>query len=74
HSRQMAESQQTTLLLVANQQIAIIAPAVEGGYAKPEHAQLLAVWQRYRYELTQVPEKTGWPDAPQWPAEPDKVI
>ncbi|WP_270687242.1 tail fiber assembly protein [Aeromonas sp. D3] len=74
HSRQMAESQQTTLLLVANQQIAIIAPAVEGGYAKPEHAQLLAAWQRYRYELTQVPEQTGWPDAPQWPTEPDKVI
>lgn len=59
---------------IANQQIAIIAPAVDGGYAKPEHAQLLADWQRYRYELTQVPEQTGWPETPQWPAEPDKII
>lgn len=58
----------------ANQQIAILTPAVEGGYAKPEHTQLLADWQRYRYELTRVPEQAGWPESPQWPAESDKVI
>lgn len=58
----------------ATQQIAIIKPAVDGGYAKPEHAQLLADWQRYRYELTLVPEKDGWPESPLWPTEPDKVI
>lgn len=58
----------------ANQQIAIIKPAVDGGYAKPEHTKLLADWLRYRYELTAVPELTGWPEKPQWPAEPDKVI
>lgn len=59
---------------VANQQIAILKPAVDGGYAKPEHTQLLADWQRCRYELTQVPEQAGWPESPQWPTEPDKVI
>lgn len=59
---------------IANQQIAILKPAVDGGYAKPEHTQLLADWQRYRYELTLVPEQTGWPESPQWPTEPDKII
>ena len=59
---------------IATQQIAIIKPAVDGGYAKPEHTQLLADWQRYRYELTLVPEQPGWPESPQWPTEPDKVI
>ncbi|NJI18890.1 tail fiber assembly protein [Aeromonas veronii] len=59
---------------IATQQIATIKPAVDGGYAKPEHTQLLADWQRYRYELTLVPEQPGWPESPQWPTEPDKVI
>ncbi|MFQ2050947.1 tail fiber assembly protein [Aeromonas veronii] len=61
-------------LASANQQIAIIKPAVDGGYAKPEHTQLLADWQRYRYELTLVQEHDGWPESPQWPTEPDRVI
>jgi len=69
-----AEAEQTKRFNLANQQIAIIKPAVDGGYAKPEHTQLLADWQRCRYELTQVTEQPGWPEAPQWPAEPDKVI
>ncbi|MFM5785889.1 tail fiber assembly protein [Aeromonas veronii] len=64
----------TTRRAVADLQISIIQPAVEGGYAKPAHTQLLAEWQRYRYELTLVPEQPGWPEKPQWPAEPDKVI
>ena len=61
-------------LAVANQQISILKPAVDGGYAKPEHTSLLADWQRCRYELTLVPEQPGWPDKPQWPTEPEKVI
>lgn len=70
----VAVSGLTTRLAVADLQISIIQPAVEGGYAKPEHTQLLADWQRYRYELPLVPEQPGWPEQPQWPAEPDKVI
>ncbi|HHW4400581.1 TPA: tail fiber assembly protein [Aeromonas hydrophila] len=66
--------EQSMRISEANQQIAIMKPAVDGGYAKPEHTQLLADWQRYRYELTLVPEHDGWPESPQWPAEPDKVI
>lgn len=62
------------LQTVAVAQIELIKPAVDGGYAKPEHTQLLADWQRYRYELTLVPEQPGWPDKPQWPTEPEKVI
>lgn len=69
-----AQTEQSARIANANQQIAIIKPAVDGGYAKPEHTQLLADWQRCRYELTQVPEQPGWPEAPQWPAEPGKVI
>ncbi|MNZ02352.1 Caudovirales tail fiber assembly protein [compost metagenome] len=69
-----ARAEQSIRITNANQQIAIIKPAVEGGYAKPEHTQLLADWQRYRYQLTAVPELAGWPASPQWPAEPDKVI
>lgn len=61
-------------MALANQQIAILTPAVDGGYAKPEHTQLLADWQRCRYELTLVTEQRGWPESPQWPTEPDKVI
>ena len=59
---------------IANQQIAILKPAVDGGYAKPSHTQLLADWQRYRYELTLVQEQPGWPENPKWSAEPDKII
>jgi hypothetical protein len=66
--------EQSRRISVATQQIAILKPAVEGGYAKPDHSQLLADWQRYRYQLTQVPEQPGWPASPQWPPEPDKVI
>lgn len=62
------------LQAVAVAQIELIKPAVDGGYAKPEHSQLLADWQRYRYKLTLVPEQTGWPESPQWPTEPEKVI
>ena len=69
-----AKTEQSARIANANQQIAIIKPAVDGGYAKPEHTQLLADWQRCRYELTLVPEQPGWPESPQWPTEPDKVI
>lgn len=61
-------------LVSADYQINMLKPAVDGGYAKPEHTQLLADWQRYRYELTLVPEQDGWPAEPQWPPEPEKVI
>ncbi|HHQ4488849.1 TPA: tail fiber assembly protein [Aeromonas hydrophila] len=69
-----AQLEQSARIATANQQIAIIKPAVDGGYAKPEHTRLLADWQRCRYELTLVPEQPGWPDKPQWPTEPEKVI
>ncbi|MDX7924108.1 tail fiber assembly protein [Aeromonas media] len=69
-----AQAEQSRRISVANKQIAIISPAVEGGYAKPEHTKLLADWQRYRYELTLVQEQVSWPGSPQWPAEPNKVI
>lgn len=71
---EIAITEQSARIATANQQIAIIKPAVDGGYAKPEHTQLLADWQRCRYKLTLVPEQAGWPEQPQWPTEPDKVI
>ncbi|MCV3283466.1 tail fiber assembly protein [Aeromonas veronii] len=69
-----AKEQQAKKIDEANQQIAILKPAVDGGYAKPEHTQLLADWQRCRYELTLVPEQPGWPERPQWPVPPATVI
>lgn len=69
-----AQARLSDCLTLANQTIATLQPAVDGGYAKPEHTQLLADWQRYRYELTLVSEQAGWPESPQWPTEPDKVI
>lgn len=69
-----AQTEQTKRITLANQQIAILKPAVDGGYAKPEHTKLLADWQRCRYELTLVPEQPGWPESPQWPTEPENVI
>ncbi|MGL4351897.1 MAG: tail fiber assembly protein [Plesiomonas shigelloides] len=68
-----AKAEQNRRLSVAAQQIAIIKPAVEGGYAKPEHTKLLADWQRYRYELTDVPGLDGWPASPAWPQEPATI-
>lgn len=69
-----AQTEQSAQITTAGQQIAIIKPAVDGGYAKPEHTQLLADWQRYRYELTSVPEQPGWPESPQWPDQPETII
>lgn len=71
---ELATAEQSARIATANQQIAILKPAVDGGYAKQEHTQLLADWQRCRYELTLVPEQAGWPESPQWPKEPEKVI
>ncbi|MGL5225860.1 MAG: tail fiber assembly protein [Aeromonas sp.] len=68
-----AKAELNRRLSVAAQQVDIIKPAVEGGYAKPEHTKLLADWQRYRYELTAVPELNGWPASPAWPQEPATV-
>lgn len=69
-----AQSEQSRRIAVANQQIAIISPAVDGGYAKQEHTQLLADWQRYRYDLTLMSEQPDWPGSPLWPTEPAKLI
>lgn len=69
-----ADNELTQRIAMATQQISILTPAVEGGYAKPAHTELLADWQRYRYELTLVLEQPGWPEKPQWPTEPEKVI
>ncbi|MGL5226175.1 MAG: tail fiber assembly protein [Aeromonas sp.] len=69
----IAKSQLATKIAVAAQQVDILKPAVDGGYAKPEHTKLLADWQRYRYELTAVPELNGWPASPAWPQEPATV-
>lgn len=69
-----AIAEQKRRVSIATAQIAIIQPAVEGGYAKPSHTQLLTDWQRYRYELTLVPDQPGWPSEPSWPTSPQTVI
>lgn len=71
---QDAENLLAVAFTEANQQISILQPAVDGGYATPEHTQLLADWQRYRYELTMVSKQPGWPESPQWPEKPEAVV
>lgn len=73
-AEQVAEQDLSAGIAIAGQQIAILQPAVDGGYAKPEHTQLLADWQRYCYELTLVPEQSGWPESPQWPTPPEPIM
>ncbi|WP_139462131.1 phage tail assembly chaperone [Aeromonas veronii] len=69
-AEEVALMEQSRRMSVATQQIAILKPAVDGDYAKPGHAQLLADWQRCRYELTLVPEQAGWPTNVNWPDAP----
>lgn len=69
-----SQAEHSARLVTANEQIATLKPAVDGGYAKPSHTQLLADWQRHCYELTLVPEQPGWPENPQWPTEPERII
>lgn len=63
-----------SLIAVADKNINVMKPAVDGGYARPEHVLLLAEWQRYRYELVLVPEQSSWPESPQWPEQPTTII
>lgn len=71
---EISSAEMDARIKTSNEQIAILKPAVDGGYAKPEHAQLLADWQRYRYELMSVPKLPGWPESPQWPDQPETII
>lgn len=71
---ELSEQELASRRAIAGEQVSIIQPAVDGGYAKQEHVQLLSDWQRYRYELTMVAEKAGWPESPQWPSAPQTII
>lgn len=73
-TEQAAEWEMARRQTVANAEINRIKPAVDGGYAKPEDVELLPTLQRYLYELPDVRTKPGWPENPQWPTEPEKVI
>lgn len=69
-----AEAELNRLLSSATQQINIIKPAVDGGYAKIGHSKLLEDWLRYRYGLVLVPEQSGWPNNPVWAEAPQKMF
>ncbi|MGL5699134.1 MAG: tail fiber assembly protein [Kluyvera sp.] len=69
-----AKSEQSSRIEISGKQISILKPAVDGGYAKPDHKNLLSDWQRYQYEVTQVSSLPGWPINPEWPHEPEKVV
>lgn len=73
-SEQAAERELVIHQAKATSEINRITPAVDGGYAKPADVELLPKWQRYLYELPDVRTNPGWPESPQWPTEPDKVI
>lgn len=67
---EFAQAELSARISTANQQIDIIKPAVDGGYAKPEHRKLLEDLQRYRYELILVRDQVGWPTDVIWPDAP----
>lgn len=69
-----SQAEQLMRINEANQQIAILMPAIDGGYAKQEHIQLLADWQRYRYDVALVSEQPDWLEKPQWPERPPSVV
>ncbi|WP_439824554.1 tail fiber assembly protein [Aeromonas caviae] len=68
------ESKRQRLLNEAIDKIALLQPAVDGGYATPDDTAALPQWQRYRYELFQMDRQPDWPASPQWPAEPEHII
>lgn len=67
---QTAELTLAQLTAVAADEIERLRPAVDGGYAKAVDVELLAQWQRYRYELPDVRSQPGWPEQPAWPPRP----
>ncbi len=69
-AQQMAELMLTQLDIAAAGEIERLRPAVDGGYAKAIDVELLAQWQRYRYELPDVRSQPGWPEQPAWPQQP----
>lgn len=73
-AEQSAEQELARRDAEAAAEIARIQPAVEGGYAKPADVELLPKWQRYRYELPDVREQMGWPEAVEWPDKPSAVV
>ncbi|MBJ7590168.1 tail fiber assembly protein [Aeromonas veronii] len=73
-AEQAAERELANRQAKATAEINRIKPAVDGGYAKQEDVELLPKLQRYLYELPDVRTKPGWPESPQWPTEPEKLI
>ena len=69
-AEQAAEREMMFRQSKATAEINRIKPAVDGGYAKPDDAELLPKLQRYLYELPDVRTKPGWPEQPQWPNTP----
>lgn len=69
-----AESELAARQAKVTAEINRIKPAVDGGYAKPEDVELLPKLQRYAYELPDVRSKPGWPEDPEWQAQPAIVI
>ncbi|WP_461604255.1 tail fiber assembly protein [Aeromonas rivipollensis] len=66
----VAQRELSNRLVSADYQINMLKPAVDGGYAKAVDVELLAQWQRYRYELPDVRSQPGWPEQPTWPPRP----
>lgn len=64
---QQAEVQRNTLMAEANQQIAILADAVELGMATPEEESAYTAWRQYRVQLSRLgltQQPIAWPPKP----------
>jgi len=69
--RQQAEAQRNMLMTEANQQIAILADAVELGMATDTEQAAYIAWRQYRVELSRL-DLTQQPIA--WPSKPGAVV
>lgn len=60
-----ATAKKTALLAEANDIIAPLKDALDGGYIDDADTPKLSAWQKYRYALTKVdPTKPVWPERP----------
>lgn len=44
------------------------------GQLSEQEAQALEQWRKYTVDISRANQQAGWPESPQWPTEPEKVI
>lgn len=66
-----ASKQRDELLLIAATRIAPLQDAVDIDDATPEDVAKLKLWKQYRVAVNRVNQQPGYPDAVEWPSQPN---